>query len=508
MSTTSSRSGFRCLSVLVLAWGPLAASAAEPPRDYALPLTTVAETGDARGIVLVDAANFDATAALVPDTAIVSHTHVVYGGTAGVDRRPHALVYQQDGHWMRTSLREGLAPVPVQVSNASNADTACGSTLVETTRGAVPNAMLVYQLPGPDTTCGTGDDAFRRIGIADAPTTSPSPVPLGTLDLQPVYVSDVLVAVLAHEDGQLRRYPANLATATVVRDADTVMFAGQDAEGTSFVVIDGILRKVTKEGTTPWVAMKRPKSGYSIRQIAIAGNLMFIFEDAVSPSEAWATRVYRLEVDSGGVIVSAILNLAVRSAFAGVTDTKLLYVQGIDSTPDNPIPQELRSVPLDTTQFGTDGKRVYRVENGVIGVVAIRGARIFFNVIDRGAARPYLHADVRRDDGLPMVNGGKGSAWLASEPDVADPLLAGAPTTLVLADNATNIRSLAGANLYRFDAVALTATLIKRLPDGTRPGLLTGTGPATAEDFVTPDAFVLDAAEGRFRRFVGASALR
>lgn len=505
MSTTSSRSGFRrfcCFAIFASA--PLAVSAVEPLRDYAIPLTIVADTGEAHGVTLVDAADFDATAAVVPDTAIVSQTHVLYGGTPGVDRRPYALIYQQDGHWMRIGLRSGLSPVPQQVSSAGDADTACASNLIETTQGSTPDAMLVYSLPGPDDACGTPDDRFRRIGLDDSGDQAPVTVPVTTLALQPVYVSGTLVAVLAHEDGQLRRYPANLSSATVVQDAATVVFAGQRADGTSFVVIDGILRKVSKEGTTPWTAVKRPQRNYAIAQVMITGETMWIFEDAVSGSEQYATRVYRLDVNGGSLLAVAILNLAVHSVYAGVTDTRLLYLQGggVDPATGAQIPHELRSVPQDTNQFGTDGKRIYRIARGYITVVAIRGDRIFFNVIDRTEETPYLHADARLDDGQTLRNGAKGSAWLDAKPGTES------ATTLVLAANAANLRTLAGADLYRFDAVTLEPTLIRELKNGTRPGRLSGTGPATAENFVDGDAFVLDVAEGRFRRFTGVTALR
>jgi hypothetical protein len=323
-------------------------------------------------------------------------------------------------------------------------------------------------------------------------------------------VNGALTAVFARESGQLRRYPADLSVATVVRNASTVTFVGQREDGTSFMVIDGILRKVASDGTTPWLAMKKPQRGYTIRQVVLVDATLFIFEDALSASESRQTRVYRLDVDRAGVIVLAMLNLPAHGTFAGATDTKLLYLQGGGTDASGqPVPQELRSVPLDTTQSKTEWVRIYRIENGAIAPIAVNANRVFFNVTDRGVSPAIVHADVRLDTGLALMNGAKRSAWLGTKPDAVRAVGALPADWVVLAKDADSDPSLAGAALYRLDPVTLATQLIRDLPTGTRPSRLTGIGPAAAENFNGQvNAYAIDVGQARFLEVVGATALR
>lgn len=514
MPSTAPLSGLRRLLAVSLSTLPVLAAAVDVPRDYALPMTT-ATGATTSGIRLVDSADFTQRVDALPKTTAVSQSHILYGGTPGVDRRPAVLVFAADGGWMKLDLRGGLSAVPQRVSSETQTGAVCESSLLESTRGALPAAgSILYRLPGADATCATGDDVFRRAGIADGEAVAPVTIPIKSLNLYPVYVNGSIAGVFTQEDGNLRRYATDLLSSALLMAAPTLDIVGQSSDGTSFMVVDNVLRRFTPAGGTPLTAMKRTGSGYVFARVVLHGDALYIFENAIRATDPQQTRVFAMKTD-GTLWAKAMLNLAKVSTFAGITDGKILYLQGggTDPVTGEAIPHELRSAPLDTGQFDTDTKRVYRIANGAIDVAAVNGDNVFLNITDNGGVHPVIHADVRADTGTALINGARGSAWLGGKGDPA--ALDGAPVrdTLLLAKGGPHTKDVVGATLFRFDAATRTSTKLVNLPDTVKPQALTGTGPATLEDFASPhDAWALDLEQGRYTRVTagntGTTAIR
>ena len=142
-------------------------------------------------------------------------------------------------------------PTPVQLSNESAADQICDPYDSVDDYANPDNSQYVYNLPGADATCYTGDDVFKmvRLGMSatDAPVTAKEPiVPIN----DPATGS--ILGWLVNDAGALKRCNANFAScgASLKPITSNASWVGVGLENYSFLEIDNDLYVYNSETNT------------------------------------------------------------------------------------------------------------------------------------------------------------------------------------------------------------------------------------------------------------------
>ncbi|MGQ0698856.1 MAG: hypothetical protein ACT4PZ_11520 [Panacagrimonas sp.] len=508
-----------CRVIASLSAGLFAASIAQAatPKDYAMPYSTNTETSQNQGLTLVSSTDFALSASLVPVETRVIDPRVHSAGTFATgnltDFRPHTLIYGQGDRWMKAPLRGGLNPTPVQVSSESAASTRCGvSRLVTLDFKDASAALLAYRVPGTDTKCGTKDDIFRTVSIADGAGIAPKVAKATTLDLDAVYSTNgVLLAHYALEARKINRYKPDLSAATLVKDQVTKFLpVGQTQDGSLIAIIDGKLRRIDANGALVAAILKTPDAGFTIEErVAIADGQIYFVESTIAdpndPSASLPSRIYRVAIAGGAAV--RMLNLTARSALQGLTTNKLLFTVGGGGVPR--VPVELKAFPRTGTTTAGAQSSLRKVPVGFVSVFATFNDRVFYNVIgDKGVQTAYSC----KDDGTGQANSGSGSAWVGRQAPATIPVSDLSTTKvarLMIARLGKN-GSTRSATLFSVDPANVQPLKQKKLVDlpdtavatfsfasgpGALGGLIAGSGQTA-----NTDVFAFDLLGARFRR--------
>jgi hypothetical protein len=264
-------------------------NAAKPPaqlhaRDFYQ--VYVSQDSDSESLVLVDAADFSRRLPLGAVHGYVADYRGTVSGGVLQDLRPDAVFFVQNNAWWRVGLRREDSQGPVQVSSESIAK-ACGAPVVIRPTADSADGALLYAKAGPDDTCATADDVYRRIGLNDAPTVAPKegPVGYGFIDFRDA--SGNLLSVAARAYGSARLYQSDLTTfSELPQGIDDVLATSADAA----LVDMGGMRRVDATG-----AVSPPLheiGGYF--QGGIADGDYFYFIDAPAGLDA---TLFRLALD-------------------------------------------------------------------------------------------------------------------------------------------------------------------------------------------------------------------
>lgn len=95
------------------------------------------------------------------------------------------LLYVNAGHFYRVELNSVGLPTPTQISNEAEANLICDAHKYQSINSGI--AGLSYSLRGADGLCGTGDDTFKRITLAQVPMEPPKAISKQEFESLPLF---------------------------------------------------------------------------------------------------------------------------------------------------------------------------------------------------------------------------------------------------------------------------------------------------------------------------------
>jgi hypothetical protein len=376
---------------------------------------------------------------------------------AVTDVHNYAMVYaNKNGHLYKTSaLQNSGAPTPTQLSNVSDAETICSTTVAATDFANPDNSQIVYQTPGSNSSCFDNDDIYKMVrlgmGSSDVPVSAKQPIGTALHDWSTGTISGWLVK----DANDLKRCDANFANCSTsllpnITYASQLLIAGSnrwllevdhvvyvydgDANTLSAITpaIDGVNRVVTGSATDGgnfyFVTSKEPKSIYVA---PVVGSVK---------ASKWVS-------DTTNNIIGFTLSANTLLYWTNTGITKVAK---------------------------SDGSATTLIAGNFAGVAAVNGKHVYYTYTDSNATLTAGMID--DDDGntrLETANAGwrgfvTGTAWNLTDGFAATNQI----QTLIRADGYNAVTGFAGATLRSFN----TATTAEVAVLGTLPADTTGIG--------------------------------